>query len=55
MEKLQQIAGHYGIEIDRHEENKETHEKLAKELQLLDKQKKILQSAIETLNKRYEV
>lgn len=55
MEKLQQIADHYGIEIDKHEENKDNHDKLAKELQLLDKQKKILQSAIDTLTKRYEV
>jgi hypothetical protein len=37
MEKLQQIADHYGIEIDKHEENRENHDKLAKELQLLDK------------------
>lgn len=32
MEKLQQIADHYGIEIDKHEENKENHEKLSREL-----------------------
>lgn len=42
MEKLQQIADHYGIEVDKHEENKDAHDKLAKELALLDKQKKIL-------------
>ncbi len=55
MEKLQSIADHYGIEVDKHEENKEQHDRLAKELQLLDKQKKIVQSAIDTLTKRYEV
>jgi anion-transporting ArsA/GET3 family ATPase len=55
MEKLQSIAEHYGIDMDRHEENKEQHERLSKELQLLDKQKKIVQSAIDTLTKRYEV
>ncbi len=37
MEKLQQIADHYGIEVDKHEENKENFDKLSKELQLLDK------------------
>ena len=55
MDKLQQIADHYGIEVDKHEENKDAHERLSKELSLLDKQKKILQSAIDTLTKRYEV
>jgi hypothetical protein len=42
MEKLLQIADHYGIEVDKHEENKENYDKLSKELSLLDKQKKIL-------------
>jgi hypothetical protein len=32
MEKLQSIAEHYGIDMNRHEENKEQHERLAKEL-----------------------
>lgn len=55
MDKLQQIADHYGIEVDRHEENKENFEKLSKELALLDKQKKIVAAAIDTMTKRYEV
>jgi hypothetical protein len=32
MDKLQSIANHYGIEIDKHEENKEQYEKLNKDL-----------------------
>jgi ABC-type transporter Mla subunit MlaD len=54
MEKLQQIADHYGIEIDKHEENKESYDKLSKELNQLDKQKKIVLAAVETMTKRYE-
>lgn len=54
MEKLQQIADHYGIEIDKHEENKENYDKLSKELTVLDKQKKIVLAAVEAMTKRYE-
>ena len=54
MEKLQQIADHYGIEIDKHEENKENYEKLSKELGVLEKQKKIVLSAVDAMTKRYE-
>lgn len=54
MEKLQQIADHYGIEIDKHEENKESYDKLNKELTVLDKQKKIVLAAVEAMTKRYE-
>jgi hypothetical protein len=32
MSKLTKIAEHYGIEIDKHEENKEQFEKLNKDL-----------------------
>ena len=42
MEKLQTIADHYGIEVDKHEENKEHFDKLNKDLAQLDKQKKIV-------------
>ena len=54
MEKLQTIADHYGIEVDKHEENKEHFDKLNKDLAQLDKQKKIVQSAIDTMSKKYE-
>ena len=33
LEKLNKIADHYGIEIDKHEENKEEFDKLNKDLQ----------------------
>jgi len=54
MEKLQQIADHYGIEVDKHEENKESYDKLSKELGVLEKQKKIVMTAVDAMTKRYE-
>ena len=54
MDKLQHIADHYGIEVEHHEENKENYEKLSKELIVLEKQKKIVLSAVDTMTKRYE-
>lgn len=54
MDKLQSIANHYGIEIDKHEENKEQYEKLNKDLAQLEKQKRIVMSAIDTITKKYE-
>ena len=55
LEKLQSIAEHYGIEVDKHEENKVEYEKLNKDLVQLEKQKVIVQSAIATMTKKYEV
>ena len=37
MDKLQKIAEHYGIDIEKHEENKEEYEKLNKDLAQLEK------------------
>lgn len=37
MEKLVQIAEHYGIEVDKHEENAKEYEKLNKDLSQLEK------------------
>ena len=54
MDKLQHIADHYGIEVDRHEENKESYDKLSKELNVLEKQKRIVMTAVDTMTKRYE-
>ena len=60
MDKLQHIADHYGIEVDRHEENKESYDKLSKELYIclmlnvLEKQKRIVMTAVDTMTKRYE-
>ena len=53
-EKISQIADHYGIEIDKHQENQDEFEKLQKDLMLLEKQKKIVKTAIETMSKKYE-
>ena len=55
LEKLMAIAEHYGIEVDKHEENKVEYEKLNKDLVQLEKQKTIVQSAIATMTKKYEV
>jgi len=50
--KLNQIAQHYGVD---HEKNMgEEAERLQQELELLEKQKRILKSAIDTMNKKYE-
>ena len=54
MEKLQQIADHYGIEVEKHEENKENYDKLSKELEQLQKQKRIVLTAVDAMTKRYE-
>lgn len=54
MDKLQHIADHYGIEVDHHEENKENYEKLSKELLVLEKQKRIVLAAVDTMTKRCE-
>lgn len=54
MEKLMKIADHYGIELDKHEENKEEFEKLNKDLSQLEKQKRIVRSAIDTMTKKFE-
>eukprot|EP00347_Sterkiella_histriomuscorum_P015656 403356196 len=53
-EKLNQIADHYGIEVDKHDQNNKEYEKLNKDLEQLEKQKRIARSAIDTLTKKYE-
>ena len=40
--------------MDRHEENKESYDKLSKELVVLEKQKKIVMTAVDAMTKRYE-
>ena len=52
--KLQVIAEHHGIEVDRHEENREQAQKLEKDLAILEKQKRIAVAAMETMTKKYE-
>jgi hypothetical protein len=37
MEKLNQIAEHYGIEVDKHETNNKEYERLTKDLEQLEK------------------
>jgi len=54
LEKLQQIADHYGIEVDKHDENAKEAEKLIKDLSQLEKQKRILRSAIDVAAKKFE-
>jgi hypothetical protein len=54
MDKLNKIAEHYGIEVEKHEENKEQYERLNKDLAQLEKQKKIVLQAIDTMTKKYE-
>lgn len=53
-DKLTQIAEHYGIEVDKHQENQEQYEQLNKEFLQLEKQKKIVRSAIDAMSKKYE-
>lgn len=53
-DKLVQIAEHYGVEVDKHHENQAMHEQLTKDLAVLDKQKRIVKSAIDTMSKKYE-
>lgn len=54
LERLSQIAEHYGIDIDKHADNQGEYDKLNKEVELLEKQKNIVKSAIDAMTKRYE-
>lgn len=54
MEKLNQIAEHYGLEVDKHDDNAKEFEKLNKDLGQLEKQKMIVKSAINTMTKKFE-
>jgi hypothetical protein len=47
MDKLLQIASHYGLDVEGQEEGREAHEKLAKELATLEKQKRIVLTAVD--------
>lgn len=54
LQKLGQIAEHYGIEVGKHEENSKQAELLSKDLTQLEKQKRILKQAIDIMSKKYE-
>lgn len=54
LDKLNQIAEHYGIEVDKHEQNNKEYERLNKDLEVLEKQKRIVRSAIDTMTKKFE-
>lgn len=55
MDKLVQIAGHYGLEEpEQHEEQREQHDKLVKEMAALEKQRRIVVAALENGGKRHE-
>ena len=54
LEKLQQIAEHYGIEVDKHEAHGKEAERLSKDLNQLEKQKRILKSVLDGAAKKFE-
>jgi SMC interacting uncharacterized protein involved in chromosome segregation len=53
-EKLVTIAEHYGIDPERYAETQAEHDSLTKEMSVLDKQKRIVKSAIDTTTRKYE-
>lgn len=48
MAKLNTIAEHYGVSVDKSKENMAEHKKLTEQLEHLNKQKRILTQAIDT-------
>ena len=54
MSKLQEIASHYGISLETHDEDQKQYKELMEQHEALLKQKRVLQTAIEASSKRYE-
>ena len=48
LDKLNKIAEHYGVSIEKSKENQVEHKKLTEQLEYLNKQKRILTQAIDT-------
>lgn len=53
--KLNQIAAHYGVNIEKSKENHAEQKKLQEQLDYLNRQKRILQQSIDTSSKKQEM
>ena len=54
MNKLENIASTYGIDLETHEENQKKYDELVKQHESLIKKKGVLQGSIEASTKKYE-
>ena len=52
--KLNSIADHYGVSVEKSKENHIEHKKLTEQLDGLNRQKRILQQAIDVQSKKHE-